>query len=293
MARILLTGAGGPAGLALARQLRSHEVIGVDMADLGDNARLFTEVHRGPAAVDLALLPFLRDLARRCRVDLLIPTVQDELPVIASAADLLGVPVLSSPSHGVALAHDKLLTAWALADAGVAVPQTVPASELADDTFAFPFLLKPRVSRGGRGVRVIDDAAALASARETGLDDVLLAQAFAPGDEFDVQVYREAGRPASEVIVCRKTELKEGRVGNAAGVERCAPGVDADVAALAARAVEALDLTGPADVDVRRLADGTPVVLEINARFGANSEVAPELLARVLTRFGIPAPQEA
>ena len=55
-----------------------------------------------------------------------------------------------------------------------------------------------------------------------------------------------------------------------------------DVALLAVRAGRALKLTGPVDLDVRRLADGRPVILEVNARFGANSSLAPEILEHVL-----------
>ena len=55
-----------------------------------------------------------------------------------------------------------------------------------------------------------------------------------------------------------------------------------DVALLAVKACHALKLKGPIDLDVRRMADGHPVVLEVNARFGANSSLAPELLAEVL-----------
>jgi carbamoyl-phosphate synthase large subunit len=46
--------------------------------------------------------------------------------------------------------------------------------------------------------------------------------------------------------------------------------------------VRSLDLVGPVDIDVRRRADGRPVVLEVNARFGANSAWAPEVLDAVL-----------
>lgn len=38
-------------------------------------------------------------------------------------------------------------------------------------------------------------------------------------------------------------------------------------------------------MDIRRDADGTPVVLEVNSRFGANSASAPELLAAVLAEW--------
>ena len=54
------------------------------------------------------------------------------------------------------------------------------------------------------------------------------------------------------------------------------------MALLAVKACHALKLKGPIDLDVRRMADGHPVVLEVNARFGANSSLAPELLAEGL-----------
>ena len=62
---------------------------------------------------------------------------------------------------------------------------------------------------------------------------------------------------------------------------------------MALAAVRALGLTGPVDVDVRRLVDGRPVVLEVNARFGANSAAAPELLDAVLAAVRAAAPVPA
>ena len=49
----------------------------------------------------------------------------------------------------------------------------------------------------------------------------------------------------------------------------------------------AVRLQGPLDVDIRRRADGTPVVLEVNARFGANSAHAPEILTALLTNYEV------
>ena len=63
-----------------------------------------------------------------------------------------------------------------------------------------------------------------------------------------------------------------------------------EISGLALAAVEALGLTGPVDLDIRRMPDGTPVVLEINARFGANSAAAPELLSAVLASVGVAGP---
>jgi carbamoylphosphate synthase large subunit len=44
-------------------------------------------------------------------------------------------------------------------------------------------------------------------------------------------------------------------------------------------------LQGPADVDIRCGADGVPAVLEINARFGANSAYAPEIVDALLDEW--------
>jgi carbamoyl-phosphate synthase large subunit len=89
-------------------------------------------------------------------------------------------------------------------------------------------------------------------------------------------------------VVVEKTELAHGNVGNAVSTRRLETGESVDVGNVAMAAVRALGLTGPVDVDVRRRADGTPVVLEVNARFGANSEAAPELLDAVLASFLLP-----
>ena len=74
-------------------------------------------------------------------------------------------------------------------------------------------------------------------------------------------------------------------MGNAAAVERLPDDAEPDVVALALRTVEALGLVGPVDMDVRRSGDGTPVVLEVNSRFGALSAHAPEVLEDVLAEW--------
>ncbi|MDO5494512.1 MAG: ATP-grasp domain-containing protein [bacterium] len=274
--RIIVTGLGGPAGTALATQLRDRGIttIGTDITDT-PSAELTSEFVIGPRADDPAHLPFLRDLAASTRADLLIPTVQDELPAIASAATVIGVPTVIAHAGPVGIAQDKLLTAWALAAAGLPIPRT---GTLGDAAWARPpFVVKPRVSRGGRGVLLVDGEADLPA-----LTPGEVVQEFAPGIEYSPQVYRSPATGRTAVVVVEKTELKQGRVGNAAAVVRLAPGEAPDVAALAAATVDALGLVGPVDMDIRRMADGRPVVLEVNARFGANSAYAPELLSAVL-----------
>ena len=281
MASILVTGVGGPAGSAVATLLaeRGHTVIGADLTPPLTHGAC-TAIEAVPAAADLALVPALRDLVARHQIDLMIPTVQDELPAVAAAQHLIGCPVVISEAGAVAIAHDKYLTALALASAGVPVPATLAVGDLAAphavaDLVGVPFVIKPRVSRGGRGVVVVDTPEE-AVTFPTGS----IAQAFAPGTEYAAQLY--IGTDGTDVVLLEKTELKQGRVGNAAQVVRRERGEVRDVEDAARSAAAALGLTGPADMDIRRLADGTPVVLEVNARFGANCARVPELMDALL-----------
>jgi len=285
---VLVTGVGGPAGRALAAQFsaRGIAVVGTDMMEVRVPGSLVLPI---PAASDPAMLGALRRIVDEYGIDLVIPTVSEELPAVSLAAAAFPdhVLLLVAEPGPVALANDKLLTAWTLADRGVPVPRFMQPGDCGGLEAAFgalgrPFIAKPRVSRGGRGVVVVRSDHDLDWAS---LDDTWILQEFAPGTEYAPVTYRAADRSGTaQTIVLEKTGLAGGEIGNATGVRRVFGPEGRDVAEVALAAVNALDLLGPADIDVRRLPDGRPVVLEVNARFGANSEAAPELLDEVLAQ---------
>ncbi len=283
--RILITGANGPAGLALGEQLKNseHMVIGADM----DNSHndFYEMIETVPAASDPNMLDRLAQLIEQYQIDVLIPTVSDELPMVARAVDeqLAGCVVMIGGFAAVELAHDKWLTMQALARSGVSIPASALPSqfsslEAACEELGQPLILKPRVARGGRGVQLLNADSDIDYAT---LDNSWLLQEFASGEEFAPMVFN-GGEHGLLSVVVRKTELKQGLVGNAVDTVRVDSSEANDVAELALRAVQGLDLEYQADLDIRRRSDGVPVVLEINARFGANSRRAPELLDTVL-----------
>jgi carbamoyl-phosphate synthase large subunit len=291
--RVLITGAGGPAGRALAAQLKSRDIpfLGADSRELPDGAG-FTAV-RIPPASDPEMLPVLRRLVAREGINLVIPTASAELIHLAAARAGFGrdVRVIVADPGPMAVANDRLFTAWQLRLAGIPVPRFGVPGDFADADAAMEALdgtvvVRPRVSRSEGSVTFIDGSR---HDDWSALPDGQIIQEYIPGTEYVPMVF---GIPAHNgtapfVIVAERTAGGDGTAGKAA-VLRAATGIAIDVGNLAMAAVRSLGLTGPVELDVRRRDDGTPVVLGVNAGFGANSGSAPELLDAVLASFNLP-----
>jgi carbamoyl-phosphate synthase large subunit len=273
---ILITGVGGPAGRAGAAffAARGYRVVGTDLREVASPASVLRAV---PAALDPAFVPALLAIAIAEKASLVVPTVTEELPIVARMRAALrerGVALCVSDPPGIDVANDKLRTAQELGRAGLAVPVTFASSTPPAGLSAalgFPLLSKPRFGRGGRGVLVHRNAQDLLRA---GPGEVVW-QEFLPGEEYDLNLFAERDGSVPTVVVLRKTGLKEGLVGNALGTERVER---PDLAELGARAARALRLEGPLDMDIRLSAGGRPAILEVNARLGANVPSAPEVL---------------
>jgi carbamoylphosphate synthase large subunit len=266
-----VTGCGGPAGHAVRELLlrRGHCVIAVDM-----EPSVTASITRVPSANDPNFVPELEKIAQNSRCELVIPTVSEELPILADQWNASWIPIVLSSLRSVLIADDKFITCEQLKFKGVAVPKyCLPSWEL--DGLGWPLISKPRVGRGGHGVVLHQNETELA-----GLDDGYVLQEFIQSSEYAPNIYCSNGK--SFAVVLKKTKLKQGIVGNALAVERVN---EPDIADLAIRAAKAIGLTGPVDIDIRRRSDGTPVVLDVNARFGANLDNAPEVLDATLEDY--------
>lgn len=288
---VLVTGAHGPAGSALMAQFdeRGLPVLGVDMA-VDDSA---PRVLRVPPSRDPAYPDALRAVIEANGVEVLLPTVSEELRLMAGLRGGFwdGIRMVVSPGEAAQIADDKLLTARHLAAAGIATPLFADGEEFASDPgiaerIGFPLVIKPRVARGARGMRVVYSPDEVGEVAES-----CIVQEFAPGTEYAPVVYvplpggslsRSGKNLGPFVAVLEKTGLTAGDVGNATSVKRVDGPEVADVARLAVQAVQAIGLVGPVDIDIRRDTTGKPRVLEVNARFGANSRAVPELLGLLL-----------
>ena len=187
MAKIMVTGIGGPAGRSLTQQLlkRHHTVIGADMRMIDFPG---AQTYQLPAANDPTFVCELRQIATTEQIDLLIPTVTEELIVLAQTWNGQGPQMVLSSYAATYLANDKYLTCEQLHAQGVAVPRYMLPSQVhsPDDvatSVGWPCLSKPRVSRGGRNVVVHHETDWPAIAA---LDDCSILQEFAAGTDDSV-----------------------------------------------------------------------------------------------------------
>lgn len=203
-------------------------------------------------------------LDRACatdRIGLVVPTRDDELPVMAALRDRLaraGTVILVSSEAAVAACRDKLHFAEAVAAAGFECPRNVPPP-----VRDFPVFIKPRIGAGGRGAGIVATPDALARARDAILADggEPLIQEVVEGTEFTVDAFVDRdGRPIS----CVPRE----RVVVVAGESVVSRTVrDEDLSDATLRLCAALELTGHLTVQALQTPDRI-VFLEINPRYG-------------------------
>ena len=240
MTRVLVTGVGGPAGVAVLRSLLKRgdvEVFAGDMDGWASGLYLVPAERRRILQPGLSpdFVDGIRQLCTTDAIDVVVSTVDVELPPLAARRDDLGGAVLAAPSVATL---DVTLDKWELA--GRCAPLLrVPFTRLLNaDGIAlrwiFPVIVKPRRGAGSRGVRLIPDRATLTAMEP---DEALIIQEHLPGDEFSVDVLadndgnvvaavpRTRTRVDSGVSIAGQTVHDEGLEQTAAAVARASGAV--------------------------------------------------------------------
>jgi len=267
--RVFLTGAGGAAALAFHRAVTTAspddvEVSMGDMDPLAQGLYLVPEARRHtlPAGASDSFARALLEACVDARADVVVPTVDVELHSVARAARAFracGIqPVLAS-AGALRTCLDKarlmdavpahLVPRWAILDR---------AYDLRRTPLMLPLVAKPRSGAGGRGVRIVRDAAALAALPR---DGSLLLQELLPGEEYSVDVLlTPTGRPVAAVP--RERMKVDSGVAVVARTVR-----DPLLQHLACQAAKAVGLSWVVNVQFKRDVRGVPRLLEINPRF--------------------------
>ena len=230
-----------------------------------------------PRLDDPAYVPALLALCEKQAVDLVVPTIDTEMPAWVAARDefdAIGVTVALSGAGVVDIAADKQLThEWLVAHGFPTVDQATPGAVLADPgAWTFPLVAKPRFGSAGIGVAVVRDAAELAAATSRPELGEMVVQTLATGQEHTIDVLADRDGRCVCAVPRRRIEVRSGEVSK--GVTVRSP----ELQDLAARLCAALPgAFGTITVQVFVGDDpGERAVIEINARYGGGFPLALE-----------------
>ncbi len=258
---VLVTGAGGPAGVGVIRALRSAgtRVVAADVDPAAVGFHLADEHATIPRAEDPGLVDGIAELALASGATALVVTVAEELVALAGGTGTLhdaGLATWFPPAASVTTCLDKWAFARAVRDGDV----TVPATNLGTaDGVPGPWIVKPRFGRGSRHVIPADDREDLEYALRHVPDAIV--QTRLEGREFTVDALVDRdGRLAAAVP--RWREETRGGI-STRGTTFADERVTAGVASL----LGLLALDGPSNVQGFVAPGGAPAFTEVNPRF--------------------------
>ncbi len=279
---IMLSSAGRRAAFA---KLVCHEatrfggkVFAVDSSPTSAACRVCHDWQRVPHCTDPSYLHCLRELCTKWCIDVLIPLIDTELPILSSAKayfQAVGTEIAVSGPATVALATDKLAFADFLNSHGLPTPMTVAAepelieAALRKSALNFPLVLKPRTGSGSVGVQRVDDVETLRFflSRLPGA----LVQQLIHGSEFTVNVYVSRNKTCLAAVPHKRLETRGGEVSKC--VTSRLPGLEE----LARQLVAVLpDPYGPLCFQLFLDEHGNLPIIELNSRFGGGYPVAHE-----------------
>ncbi len=270
---MLVTGAGGPAGVAVLRWLvrGGAAVVAADSDPAAVGLRLVERSAVLPRAGDPRYVDVVVAAAVSGGADVVVPTVAEEVVALGEGRDRLAEAAIHAwlpEADAVRRCVDKWAFARAMAEAGVPVPATALAGlgrplgspdGVRHERVPGPWIVKPRHGRGSRQVVEARTKAALEQALAT-VDEPLV-QTLLDGREFTADVLIDWDGRVAGVVPRWRLETRGGI--STQGETFHSPPVEVAVAA----AVAAVGLTGPANVQGFVTHRGAVAVTEINPRF--------------------------
>lgn len=231
-----------------------------------------------PRCLECGFIPAVREICVRERVDLVVPTIDTELPGYAAHLAQFaaaGSRVAVSAPEVVAIARDKAQTARVFSEAGVTVPRTAPLAEMlaAPAGWQWPLILKPASGSSSIGVRTVST---LDEARRVGATRAdYLAQECWSGREYTVNMFFDRSGRLDAAVPHWRAETRGGEVSK--GTTERVPAL-ADAARKIAAALPGA--RGALCFQAIVCEDGSAGVFEINARFGGGYPLAHRAGAR-------------
>lgn len=297
MTNVLVTGAGGPAGVGTIQSLRrkkGYKIYGGDSNRLASGLYLSDKGFVLPTANSRDYFQKVFEICKKFKVDVIFPTLTEESIVIAENAGKLesaGIKLIASSESALRLCNDKLRFYNFLKENGIAVPKTFRNQEEA----TFPAAVKLRIGRGSRGFHKVEDLEELrfvVSRNKKKYNSESLIQEFVEGTEYSLDVLSDL-KHKPLVISPRVRLLVDSGISVNAKIER-----NKEVEKMAGEIARLLNIRGPSNVQIiLSRKTNTPVAIEVNPRIAGTTVMTtyaginiPDLAIKIFTgkKFEVP-----
>jgi len=263
-------------------------VIATDVNPMSPAAHFCDRAYRVPLSSDPGYLAAITTICEGERIGLIVPTIDDELPLFgAAAADFAarGVRVAVSSEATALLCDDKYAACVHLRAAGVAAAESFLPAQLPADPH-IPAFVKPRRGRGSVSAFPARSARELAFFLAYVNDPVV--QEYLDGPEYTIDVMCDfSGRPLS-IVPRQRVVIRAGVIDRGCTVN------DPALMDLALACTSAMTFAGPINIQCRTV-NGRPTVFEINPRFSGGIPLTIEAGAdfpRMLIQLALGQPVE-
>lgn len=269
---VLVTGVGGTAGqsvISAIKMMRERtRIVGVDMNPFSAGLYIVNKGYVVPPADDHNFIPRLIDICAKEKIEVLIPTVDEELLPVASSKlsfEKCGTTTILASSHLLEKALDKWETYVLLRDAGIPVPKSMLLGDR--DTIikslGLPLMIKPRKGRGGKDITRLDNPN-LFEYHVPRIQDPMFQECLT-GTEYTVDVVASKKGKILAIVPKKRIEMRGGSTYKAITVR------ETEIENTATKIAHLLKADGPLNIQFMvNTRTGQANVLEINPRFSSS-----------------------
>ncbi len=238
----------------------SGSVIVADVNPLSPAVHVADRAYRVPMADAPDYLPELLGICEADNVRLIVPTIDDELPMFGAARDqfaAVGTLAACSSEATAVTCNDKFTTCTTLRDAGVPAAATWLPEHLPEH-LAPPLFIKPRTGRGAVGAHAVATQEELAFFLHHLADPVV--QEYLEGPEYTIDVLCDLQGAPLSIVPRERVVIRAGVTDRGRTVK------DTRLVRLAEQVCAAVPFRGALNIQCRMREDEA-VIFEINPRF--------------------------
>lgn len=244
------------------------KIFGADMSETAPALAFCDACRKVCAMQDQQYIPQLLEICGRDAIDLLIPTIDTDLLLLAKHREQfasIGTTVLISRPEKIALCRDKSLTESFFRSCGLYAPPA--ATNYREYNGSFPCFIKPKDGSSSINAFKIANADELAICAEKIGDYVV--QPFIDGTEYTVDILCDFDGNPITVTPRIRLAVRSGEV------LKTQIALDRRIIGECSRIVEKFQPCGPITVQlIREKATGADWYIEINPRFGGGAPLS-------------------